>query len=97
MGANCGSNSSFYYSFDTPLIHWITFSGETWTMSKQQLQAQDAWVRADLAKVDRSVTPWVVAFSHKSCACFDARHPAHVRPTHARPNARKHTLATTQI
>lgn len=66
VGANSGSDSSFWYSFETPLIHWIAFSGESWTMSTEQLATQAAWVRADLAKVDRSVTPWVVAFSHKS-------------------------------
>jgi hypothetical protein len=35
-------------------------------MSPAQLAAQAAWVEADLAKVDRTVTPWVLAFSHKS-------------------------------
>lgn len=66
VGANSGSNSSFWYSFDTPLCHWIAFSGESWTMSAAQLAEQAAWVAADLAKVDRAVTPWVLAFSHKS-------------------------------
>jgi hypothetical protein len=65
-GANSGSNSSFWYSFDTPLIHWVAFSGESWTMSAAQIATQAAWVEADLAKVDRAVTPWVVVFSHKS-------------------------------
>ena len=65
-GANSGSNSSFWYSFDTPLVHWIAFSGESWTMSAGQMAAQAAWVAADLAKVDRAVTPWVFAFSHKA-------------------------------
>ena len=35
-------------------------------MSAAQLATQAAWVRADLAKVDRTLTPWVIAFSHKS-------------------------------
>ncbi len=65
-GAACGSNSSFWYSFDTPLVHWVAFSGESWTMSAEQLAEQEAWLRADLAKVDRAVTPWVLSFSHKS-------------------------------
>ncbi len=65
-GAACGSNSSFWYSFDTPLVHWVAFSGESWTMSAAQLAAQDAWLRADLARVDRAATPWVLAFSHKA-------------------------------
>jgi len=78
-GANSGSNSSFWYSFDTPLIHWIAFNGESWTMSAAQLAAQAAWVAADLAKVDRAATPWVVAFSHKSYMCV-------IRETAARTN-----------
>jgi hypothetical protein len=35
-------------------------------MSAEQLADQEAFVTKDLAAVDRSVTPWVVAFSHKS-------------------------------
>jgi hypothetical protein len=35
-------------------------------MSADQLAAQQAFVTKDLSAVDRSVTPWVVAFSHKS-------------------------------
>lgn len=66
VGANSGSNSSFWYSFDTPLVHWLAFTGESWTMSPAQLATQAAWVEADLAKVDRTLTPWVLAFSHKS-------------------------------
>ena len=35
-------------------------------MSADQLAAQQAFVTKDLTAVDRSVTPWVVAFSHKA-------------------------------
>jgi len=35
-------------------------------MTPAQLAAQAAWIAADVAKVDRAVTPWVVAFSHKA-------------------------------
>jgi hypothetical protein len=65
-GVNSGSNSSFWYSFNTPLTHWVAFSGESWTMSAEQLATQAAWLEADLAAVDRSVTPWVMSFSHKA-------------------------------
>ena len=65
-GANSGSPNNFWYSFETPLIHWIAFTAESWTMTPAQLAAQSAWLAADVAKVDRSVTPWVVAFSHKA-------------------------------
>ena len=78
--ANSGSPNNFWYSFDTPLVHWIAFTAETWTMSAQQLAAQAAWIAADVAKVDRAVTPWVVAFSHKawqmdSTTCESHRNP----------------------
>jgi hypothetical protein len=65
-GKASGSGSNFWYSFDTPNIHWIGFTAETWTMSAGQLAAQKAWMTADLQAVDRTVTPWVVAYSHKS-------------------------------
>jgi hypothetical protein len=65
-GKNSGSNSNFWYSFETPFIHWLAFTAETWTMSPEQLATQLAFVNADLAKVNRTKTPFVVAFSHKS-------------------------------
>jgi len=46
-------------------VHWIAFTVETWTMSQAQLAEQAARIAADLATVDRSVTPWVMAFAHK--------------------------------
>jgi alkaline phosphatase D len=66
VGQTSGSNTNLYYSFETPLIHWVAFTAETWTMSEQQIATQAAWLQKDLSSVDRSVTPWVVAFSHKS-------------------------------
>jgi len=65
-GKNSGSNSNFWYSFETPLIHWLAFTAETWTMSADQISTQLAFANADLAKVDRTKTPFVVAFAHKS-------------------------------
>ena len=65
VGANCGSNTNLWYSFDTPFTHWLSFTAETWTMSAGQLATQQAFINADLGKVDRTVTPWVSVFSHK--------------------------------
>jgi hypothetical protein len=39
-GAASGSNTNLWYSFETPLIHWIGFTGETWTMNASQLAEQ---------------------------------------------------------
>ena len=64
-GANSGSNSSFWYSWNRGLVHWVAFTSETWTMSAAQISAQTAWLTADLAAVNRTATPWVLAYSHK--------------------------------
>ncbi|EFH51417.1 hypothetical protein ARALYDRAFT_904527 [Arabidopsis lyrata subsp. lyrata] len=47
-----GSNSNFYYSFDVGGVHFV------------MLGAQYAWLKEDLSKVDRTVTPWLVATMH---------------------------------
>lgn len=66
VGKNSGSNSSTYYSWELPgYAHFIAFTAETWTMSASQIAAQVAWMKADLAAVDRSRTPWVISYAHK--------------------------------
>jgi hypothetical protein len=65
-GKASGSNSNLWYSWNTPFTHWVAFTAETWTMSAAQLAEQAAWLDADLSAVDRSVTPWIVAYSHKA-------------------------------
>lgn len=35
-------------------------------MSAEQISTQLAWLKADLAAVDRKATPWVLAYSHKN-------------------------------
>jgi hypothetical protein len=66
-GAVSGSGSNIFYSFNQGLVHYIGFSAEAYAYrSGQELIAhQLAFVKADLASVDRSVTPWVVALVHK--------------------------------
>lgn len=66
MGAASGSNTNLWYSTNIDNVHWLAFTAETWTMSAAQLAEQAAWIKKDLAAVDRSVTPWIVAFAHKS-------------------------------
>jgi len=65
-GKNSKSGSNFWYSFERNLVHWVAFTSETWTMSEEQIATQLAWLKADLASVDRSRTPWVLAYSHKN-------------------------------
>ena len=66
-GKRSGSGSSIFYSFDLGLTHYISFSAEAYTYRSgaELLANQLAFMTSDLAKVDRKVTPWVVALVHK--------------------------------
>nr|XP_029123553.1 purple acid phosphatase 23 isoform X2 [Elaeis guineensis] len=57
----CGSNSSFYYSFNAGGVHFIMLGAY---VDYNQSGAQYAWLKADLHQVDRQVTPWLVAAWH---------------------------------
>ena len=66
-GAASGSNSNIFYSYNQGLVHYIGFSADAYTYrsGSQMLANQLAFMKSDLAKVDRKVTPWVVALVHK--------------------------------
>ena len=66
-GANSGSNNNRYYSFNQGFTHFIVFTAEAYLYARDNtfLANQAAFMAADLAAVDRSVTPWVVALVHK--------------------------------
>ena len=51
-----------YYSFDHGPIHFVQFSTE---VNFEPGSDQYAFVTADLAAVDRSKTPWIVAGFHR--------------------------------
>ncbi|KAI5650641.1 hypothetical protein M9H77_36646 [Catharanthus roseus] len=56
-----GSPSTFYYSFDAGGIHFIMLGGYIdYNKSAEQYQ----WLEKDLARVDRKVTPWLIATWH---------------------------------
>ncbi|KAA3485668.1 purple acid phosphatase 15-like [Gossypium australe] len=56
-----GSSSTFYYSFNAGGIHFVMLGGYAdYNKSGDQYQ----WLKKDLAKVDRKVTPWLVATWH---------------------------------
>ena len=65
--ANSGSPSNRFYSFTQGLTHFVVFTAEAYLYARSPvfLANQLAFLRADLAKVDRKVTPWVVALAHK--------------------------------
>lgn len=52
----------FWYSFDYAGIHVVQLSSEhNWTRGS----AQFAWLAADLARVNRTATPWVIVTAHR--------------------------------
>jgi len=63
--SNTGNNQ--YYSFNRGLTHFIVFSAEAYLYARSEvfLANQLAFMQADLAAVDRKVTPWVVGLCHK--------------------------------
>ena len=65
LNSNTGNNR--YYSFNRGMTHFLVFTAEAYVYSvdKGFLANQVAFAKADLASVDRSVTPWVVALVHK--------------------------------
>ena len=66
-GANSGSANNLYYSFSQGLTHFIAFSAEAYAHSQSPdfLANQLAFMKADLAAVDRAKTPWVVGLVHR--------------------------------
>ena len=66
-GARSGSGNNRYYSFNQGMTHFLVFSAEAYVYKRDAgfLANQLAFMAADLAAVDRSVTPWVVALVHK--------------------------------
>jgi hypothetical protein len=56
-----GSNTKFYYSFNAGGIHFIMLGAY---VDYNRTGAQYSWLEKDLRKIDRRVTPWVVAAWH---------------------------------
>ncbi|XP_056171988.1 purple acid phosphatase 15-like isoform X2 [Syzygium oleosum] len=56
-----GSSSTFYYSFNAGGIHFLMLGAY---ISYNKSSDQYRWLEKDLSKVDREVTPWLVATWH---------------------------------
>ncbi|XP_002445296.2 purple acid phosphatase 23 isoform X1 [Sorghum bicolor] len=56
-----GSNTKFYYSFNAGGIHFIMLGAY---VNYNHTGVQYSWMEKDLQRVDRRVTPWVVAAWH---------------------------------
>ncbi|KAK9088067.1 hypothetical protein Syun_030461 [Stephania yunnanensis] len=68
-----GSPSTFFYSFNAGGIHFIMLGAY---IDYKKTGAQYKWLKRDLADVDRSVTPWLVATWH---APWYSTYKAHYR------------------
>jgi len=69
-----GTNGS-YYSVDVGLQHLVFLSSEVIALGPYggvTVAAQAAWLEADLAAVNRSATPWVIAILHRPFYCSNA-------------------------
>lgn len=66
-GANSGTDTPLYYSFDDHLVHWVGVDTEMWpyNASAADIDAMLGWLAADLAAVNRTHTPWVFFFGHR--------------------------------
>ena len=63
---NAGEDANRWYSFNEGLVHWISVDTEIYSYgTAAQIAAQLAWLDADVAAIDRSATPWVLAQGHK--------------------------------
>ena len=56
-----GSNSNLYYSFNVAGVHVIMLGSYT---DFDNTSAQYQWLQADLGKINRKLTPWIVAVVH---------------------------------
>ena len=67
VGNSSGSGSMLWFSFNLDKVHYLFFCTENVAapLSAAQMEAQLAFMTADLKAVDRSVTPWVVSVGHK--------------------------------
>ena len=63
-GANSGSGTNMFYSFNDGLTHFVMWDSEAyWSQPKDSQTAMENWLRADLAaaNADRAAHPWVIA------------------------------------
>lgn len=56
-----GSTSNLYYSFEVAGVHVIMLGSYT---DYDESSDQYAWLKADLAKIDRKRTPWLIVLMH---------------------------------
>jgi hypothetical protein len=63
-----GLPNAMYFSYEVGLVHFIALSTEAYFFY-DGAPAQYAWLKADLAAVNRTRTPWIFAYGHRSIYC----------------------------
>jgi acid phosphatase type 7 len=63
-----GLPNSMYFSWNVGLVHFVAVSTEAYFFYAGAA-AQYAWLEADLASVNRSATPWLIVYGHRSIYC----------------------------
>ncbi|KAH7432007.1 hypothetical protein KP509_07G004100 [Ceratopteris richardii] len=66
-----GSDSNLYYSFDVAGVHVLMLGSYT---DFGQGSNQFKWLQADLAKLDRTSTPWLIAIIHAPWYSSNSKH-----------------------
>lgn len=72
LAANASQSASVrFYSFDYGPLHVALFDTDAWVYAPvfPLSTLQHAWLKADLAAVNRSKTPWVVVVGHRAMYC----------------------------
>ena len=76
LGRNMpGDTNGSYYSVNVGQTHIVFLSSEVIALGPYggvTVAAQSAWLRKDLAAVDRAATPWVLAVIHRPLQCSNA-------------------------
>ena len=76
-GAESGSNTNLYSSFNVGPVHFVSISTELYFYSQyynnSHIMQQYTWLQQDLAMAQkqRAIRPWVVMFGHRPMYCTD--------------------------
>ena len=64
-----GSGDNMFFSWNLGYTHFIALNSETAVDTANFAQDEIEWVQQNLAAVDRSKTPWIVAHFHRPMYC----------------------------
>lgn len=67
-GLTPGLPNNHWYSWSVGPVHFVSMSTEAYFFYNGS-STQFAWLEADMAAVNRTETPWLVVFGHRSIYC----------------------------